>query len=179
MGIECIRFANPVAVLSIHPWCFGCWIVLGSYRCGEQDPIGGRAFDNPQGVGIACSASSNPSDSPIDAGGGIGKIAGVDHRTGGSGENRVEVFTSVGVNTDDKWMSISDNRHCGPWAFPMCWTGQLTVKRPVPVRGVQSHRNNPVMGHTAAMRRTIFSSSYRGGPDGTGRPVPIERTGPL
>lgn len=77
---------------------------MGSYRCGEQGPVGGRTFDLPQGVGIVCSGSSNPSDGPIDAGGGIGEIVGIDHRTGGCGQNRIEVFTRVGVKTDDPFM---------------------------------------------------------------------------
>src|SRR5699024_667711 len=73
--------------------------------------------NHPQGVSISVGASGGPGDGSVDASGGRGEVLGIDHHTGGGTQDSVDVVSSVGVNTHDKRMCISDNRHSGRCTF--------------------------------------------------------------
>src|SRR5699024_6089500 len=113
VGIQRIGFAHTVVVFGVHTWRFGHRVAVGGHGAGQDGTVGGGPFDDPQGVSIGFSAPSYPGHGAVDAGCGGGKIVGINHHTGGGGEDGVDVFAGVSVNTHDKRMCISDNSHSG------------------------------------------------------------------
>lgn len=128
---------------------------MSSHRAGQDGAVGCGTFNDPQGVSISCSTAGHPGQSPIDTSGGRGKIVGIDDRTGVGGQERVEVFASVGVNptTNGCECATIDIAVVVPSNVMDMVSGRCTAGTNP---GLLSRLNSTVMSHAEISWRTIF-----------------------
>src|SRR5699024_1905150 len=113
MGIYSIGFAHSAALFGIHPWCFSHRITVLGDGTGQDGAIRRGTLNAPQCISISLGTPSDPGNGPANLRDGRGKILSINHLSTVGGQDGVDMFTRVGVNTHDTWVSMRHNRHNG------------------------------------------------------------------
>ena len=118
MRVELVGFADTATFLRVCSWGLGHRVARGGDGAGQDGPVGGGALDHPQDVSVGVGAAGHPGDGSVDAGTGRWEILGTDQLAGRGGQHGVDVVTGVGINPDDKWVGMRDDRNGGHGTFP-------------------------------------------------------------